>query len=290
MFSSFEFCEIREFGRYLTGKLIEKWHALNPDYSMDESAFHYAVACSESKIRTVMGKGLLPAYPIFLIGLLQADTLPSSSTQNAGSYGHVLEAVITARLTEVSKRSTDIGLSYTYLSRVAYFLFKEDRPFLAGHEMSKLHQEYCDLYKLKLSETQVMREFVEAKLLQKDGDSFRFRYRGCYCYFVARYFAEHINDEPSLRSEINDITDKLVYDDFTCIVMLFLYLTRDSTLIERLLNNASKIYATSEPSRLEDDVDFINKLLIEKPEKLILPSADIGANRERLRDGCVLGR
>jgi hypothetical protein len=196
----------------------------------------------------------------------------------------VLEALITARLTEVSERSTDIGLMYTYISRVAYFLFKEDRPFLSSQELNRLHNEYCTLYKMNLNETAMAQDLVTAKLLIKHGDSYKFRYRGCYCYFVARYFYEHVGDGSiSLRAELNDITDKLVYDDFTCIVMFFLYLTRDPALIERLLANAASIYADTEPSNLEDDVAFINKLLSDKPEKLVLPSTDIAANRERFR-------
>lgn len=283
-FADFQFCEIKGFGKRLTGRLIEKWHMLGTEYSLDLSEFHYAVATSEHKIDSVVGKGLLPAYPIFLIGLLQADASPSSSIQNAGSYGHVLEALITARLTEVRSRSTDIGLLYTYISRLAYFLFRQDRPVLSAQELSVLHQEYCTLYKMKVAEGPIINDLVKAKIIVAEGDSYRFRYRGCYCYFVARYFAEHMNEgSSSLRAELNEITDKLVYEDFTCIVMFVLYLTRDSALIERILANASAIYADCEPSNLEDDVAFVNKLLNDKPEKLVLPSADIAANRDRFR-------
>ena len=283
-FADFESCEMKEFGEYQTGKLIEKWHALGRESSLDPSEFHYAVADSENKIATVMGKGLLPAYPVFLVGLLQADASPSPTSQNVGSYGHVLEALITARITEVSARSTDIGLMYTYLSRVAYFVFKHDRPFISEQELSALHAEYCSLYNMKLNEETIARDMIGAKLLTKDGQSYKFRYRGCYCYFVARYFSENIVDGPSsLRSELNDITDKLVYDDFTCIVMFFLYLTRDAALIDRLLTNAAAIYADTKPSKLEDDVEFVNKLLFDRPERVLLPSTDIAANRERVR-------
>src|SRR5258708_10803223 len=95
VFADFELCAIREFGRRLPGKLIEKWHSLGREYSIDAKDYHYAVASSEHKIATVIGTGILPTYPIFLIGLLQVDTSPSSTVQNAGSYGHILESLIT---------------------------------------------------------------------------------------------------------------------------------------------------------------------------------------------------
>ncbi len=74
-----------------------------------------------------------------------------------------------------------------------------------------------------------------------------------------------------MRQELNDITDKLIYEDYTYIVMFYLYLSRDHELIERLLTNASAIYATTKPSYLQDDVSFINKLITEKPAKVLLP-------------------
>lgn len=73
MFSDFEFCEIKEFGKWATSKLIEKWHLLGQEESLGLKEFHFTVASSEDKVATVIRKGILPTYPIFIIGLLQAD-------------------------------------------------------------------------------------------------------------------------------------------------------------------------------------------------------------------------
>jgi hypothetical protein len=282
--ADFQFCEIKEFGKRLTGKLIEKWHLLGREYSLDAREFHYAVASSEHKISTIIGKGILPTYPMFLVALLQADASPSQATQSAGSYGHILESLITARLAEVSTRSTDIGLMYTYASRIAYFLFKKDRLFLSPKEIGELHEQYCLAYKMKLSESRIIADLVNARIICKEGDCYRFAYKGCYCYFVARYFSENLDSNKSeLRSELNDITDRLGWEDFTNIVMFFLYLKRDAEIIERLLANAGKIYEEWTPSDLENDVQFVNKLLKEKPKKLLLPSTNIETNRDQYR-------
>jgi hypothetical protein len=212
------------------------------------------------------------------------DTAPGSATQNAGSYGHILESLITSRMADVSARSTDIGTMYTYVSRIGYAMFKLDRRFLSAKEVSELHSQYCLAYKMNLPEVRVVADLVEAKILIKDGDSFRFRYRGCYCYFVARYFSENLGSkDPTLRAELNEITDKLVWDDYTNILMFFLYLTKDADIIERLLSNASNIYRECEPCDLENDVAFVNKLLTEKPNKLVLPSTNIASNRDQFR-------
>jgi hypothetical protein len=231
-----------------------------------------------------MGKGILPTYPIFLIGLLQADASPSPATQSAGSYGHILESLITARLAEVSTRSTDVGLMYTYTSRIAYFLFKKDRNFLSPRELSELHVEYCTAYRMNLPEAPIIADLMKARILRKEGDSYGFIYKGCYCYFVARYFSENLaSNESDLREQLNQITDRLAWEDYTNIVMFFLYLTRDQKVIDRLLANAGKIYAECEPSDLENDVQFVNRLMKERPKRLLLPSTDIDENRDQYR-------
>jgi hypothetical protein len=284
VFADFEFCDIKEFGKRLTGKLIEKWHALGSDFSDDPREFNYAVASSEHKISALIGKGILPTFPIFLVGLLQADASPTPTVQSAGSYGHILESLITARLADVSSRSTDVGLLYTYASRIAYSIFKKEREFLSSKEISELHQQYCDIYQMRVSEIRIIADLIKAKILCKNADCYRFTYKGCYCYFVARYFTENLSShESALRSELNAMTDRLAWEDFTNIVMFFLYLTRDSQIIDRLLENAGKIYEELAPSDLESDVQFVNKMLKEKPRKLLLPSTDVEANRDQYR-------
>ena len=254
--------------------------------TLDPRDFHYAVACSEDKVAAVIRKGILPTFPIFIIGLLQADT-PSSSgaSRNAGAYGHILELIITDRLTFVSKDATDIGTMYTYLSRIAYCMYKNDRSFLSSQELSAVHNEYCNVYKMRLSETSVIADLMRAKIIRKEGNSYHFAYKGLYCYGVARYFFENMAQaELPLRRELDVMTDRLAYGDYTNIVMFYLYLSRDSKTIERLLDNAFKIYAECEPADLEADVLFVNKLMKEQPQKIVLPSTDISANREQFRE------
>jgi hypothetical protein len=285
MFAEFEFCDIKEFGKRSTGQLIEKWHSLGQETTLDPRDFHYAVACSEDKVASVIRKGILPTFPIFIIGLLQADTSASSSaSRNAGAYGHIIELIITDRLSLVSNSATDIGTMYTYLSRMAYCMFKKGRTFLSAKEVSEVHVEYCTVYKMRLSEMQIIADLVQGKIICKEGDSYRFAYKGLYCYGVARYFFENMaQDESVLRRELDEMTDRLAWEDYTNIVMFYLYLSRDPKTIERLLDNASKIYAECEPANLDADVAFVNRLMKEQPQKVVLPSADISLNRDEFQ-------
>jgi hypothetical protein len=285
LFADFQFCDIQEFGKRSTGRLIEKWHALGHEDSVDPRDFHYAVACSEDKVAAVIRTGVLPTFPIFIIGLLQADVSSSSTaSRNAGAYGHILELIITDRLSLVSKSGADIGTMRTYLSRIAYSMFTKDRAFLSGKEIGDVHSEYCSVYAMRLSETQVLANIIAAKIICKEGDSYRFAYKGLYCYSVARYLFENIGQaESALRPQLDDMTDRLAWEDYTNIVMFYLYLSRDPRTIDRLLTNAAKIYSELQPATLDDDVTFVNRLIKGRPQKLLLPDSDISARRDEYR-------
>jgi hypothetical protein len=286
MFADFEFCDINELGKRAAGRLIEKWHALGDSDFVNHPEFHNAVAASEDQVAVVMSKGLLPSYPVFILGLLQAGASPTAASQNVGAYGHIIEMLITDRLMQGSedKDPSSVGTMYTYLSRMAYFLFKTDRDLMSSAELSHIHDEYCRVYQMRLEQKDIVTHLVKANIICKEGDSFRFKYKGIYCYCVARYFVENIKQaEGSLRIELDEMTDRLAFEDYTNIVMFYLYLSRDPDTIERLLHNASEIYASCEPATLDQDVGFVNKLLTVKPDRLVLASTDILVNRDEHR-------
>ena len=286
IFSEFELCDLKEFGKWATAELIQKWHVLGREDSLDLNELNFAVKASEEKVAIVIRRGILPTYPIFIVGLLQADA-PSSSgaAQNAGAYGHILEMLITDRLAMLTKNPAQIGTTYTYLSYVAYFLLTKDRSYLSTKEFGQVHSEYCEAHTMRLVEEQMLTSLIKAKILCKEGDSIRFVYKGIYCYCVARYFFENIAQlAATLRPELDSMVDRIAWEDYTNIVMFYLYLSRDPQTIDRLLVNASNIYVECEPANLDLDVAFVNQLIKgTAPERLILPSTNTFVNSEEYR-------
>jgi hypothetical protein len=55
-FSDFADCEIREFGNYLRGKLIDKWETLGRECTADDEALIHEIHTAERLILTVLGK------------------------------------------------------------------------------------------------------------------------------------------------------------------------------------------------------------------------------------------
>lgn len=283
-FASFEFCTIREFGLRLRGALIERWLRLGQEYTLNEVDFLHAVRTTEQKVNTVLGKNFVPSYPLFLLTMLQVEDPMAASGSNLGSYGHLYEVLITRRLAEVSKKATDLGTKYTYISHIAYYLFLKNINSLGKADLEGLHESYCQDYKINLPREATWEQLREAQILSRDGETYRFRYRACYCYFVAKYFQENLaSNEAALRIQLNDIADRVYFEDFANIVIFFVFLTKDTELIGKILSNSKRIFVECSPADLTKDAEYVDQLLKGCVPPIILPSTTAEENREKYR-------
>ncbi len=282
VFGDFEHCTLPEFGVRLRGKLIERWHVIGQELTITEDDVAYRVRQSENRINSILEKNFLPSFPFVVLTLLQADGTQAGNA-NLGSYGHLYELLITRRLGESSDKLTDLGTKYTYISRLAYFMFTADKGQISSAEMEAVHEQYCQDYGQRLDLSKMLRELVQAQIIASDSGTIRFKYRACYCYFVAKYFQENLaGDEKPLREQLLMIADRVYFDDYANIIIFFVFLTKDPAIIKEIVDNANRIYAELKPCNFTSDVEFFNTLLKETPKKLV-ETTNTSENREEFR-------
>lgn len=281
-FERYEICEIKEFGHLRRGELIRKWQSLGSDYSEQQADFAHNVAAIEATVNTVIGKNLLPSYPVIVLVILQAYETTRGSNTSAGSYGQMYEALITTALALVSKKAVDLGTKYTYLSRMAYYVFTRNKHELEVSDLDHIHKEYEDQYRIKISGEVILEQFETAQIICRHGDTVYFKYKYIYCYFVAKYFQDNIANligAEELKTQLRDVADKVYVEDYMNIIIFYVYLTKDRELIQYLLANADRIYHEHEPCDLTVHVEFVNRLGTDTRE-LVLPPTDPEQNRQ----------
>lgn len=280
---SYEQFEIKEFGHTLRSELIRKWHLVGREYTVDEADLSHEITTTEKLISTLLGKNVLPSYPVTILTLLQSWEAQQSPNTTNGSYGYLYEALIKTALLSVSERSTDLDTKITYISRLAYAMFLKDSHFLTAKELSQLHVAYCDEFSMNLDPSRMVSELTAAHVLNESGGAYVFRYRYYYYYFVAKYFQDNKSSNPKIREHLAEMADRLYFEEFANTLIFYVYLTKDREVIEQILKNATAIYEERKPCDFEADVEFLNKLYKEAPKPL--PSLEeIEAGRESYRD------
>lgn len=275
--------EIREFGFVKRGRLIKKWVQLGQDGTVDEKQLLVSIADFAKLVQRILGKNILPSYPLPILTVLQTWEATQSHDMQAGSYGHLYEELITRALRSDKNDPEDVDQKYTFISMIAYRIFSAGQSGLSNQEVKEVYQDYVRLYNVSFNTVDMIRELEEARILHLIDGNYRFKYKYIYYYFVARYLKENLanpDEADRLQAQLLDMADRVHVGDYANILTFYVFRTKDRKVIQRLLENAKRIYDEFQPSRLEGDVEFINKLYKEMPA-LELPESPVEENQER---------
>jgi hypothetical protein len=276
---------IEELNRVLRNKLIHRWVTLGRS-DWDDEALYREVDARERVIDTLLGKRLLPAYPIIVLSILQALESGRNLNTASGSYGELYEALITDRLVTVSRKPTDLGTKYTLIARLAYFFYQKDVNTATVGDIAAVCDEYFQEYRIRIDPSRFLEEMLTADLLREGDGNFGFKYSYYYHFFVARYFRDNLTDPRhvvELRSQLVEMADRVYYEAYANILVFYLYLTKDPQIIERIVCNAEQIYHDYEPATLEEDAAFVNRLYVTPPRPMELPGSDVAEHRDERR-------
>jgi hypothetical protein len=252
---------------------------------MDDMELTHKVSTSEHLLDAFVGKGIVPSWPVFILSVLQASSSAVPEIASYGSYGHLYEALLTKRMADSSKRPSSLGLKYTYLSIIAYELFKNERFSLSEADLRRLHRKYETEYKVEVNEDELWAELAAAQVLVRSGDDFRFQYKYAYYFSVAKYFQQgigNVEEAAALRSQLSQMVNCVHDEDYANILIFYIYMTKDRVVIEQMLGVAARIFSDTEPANLTTDVAFVNNATNQLPD-VLLETSDIERNREEYR-------
>jgi len=284
----FDHCELKPMGFKLRHNLIQKWVLLGQEYQITETNAFWEVERRERVINTILDEQLIPPYPLLVLLVLQAGEIDANQPISSGTYGYLNDFLIRRALANVSKQVTDIGTMPSFLGHLAYAYFKVDAEYLSKTEFEKITSHYIDDYGLPHTPGAILSTLTDAQLLTDISAGVKFKYHHYYCYFVARYFSEHLESRQDvsfrdgLRQELRSVANNIYFEPSVNILTFYFYFKKDEELIEYLLANSRKIYAGREPCNFESHIEFINLLYDKKPRRS-LPQATPSEQQNELR-------
>ena len=147
--ASFIQFELQEFGNQLREELIERWFTIGQEFSISPVELENQVMETKRVVDAMMGRNLLPAYPIFILIILQQIEAQTNLNASSGALGYLYEYLITTSLAKTAKR-LDLDTAHAYLSEVANQMFNLHTIRLNEIQMSEVHKRYCDDFKMSL--------------------------------------------------------------------------------------------------------------------------------------------
>lgn len=284
IFEDYDRFVIIEFGPVLRYELVRKWNELGGEQLAPNELIRLNKEMEEY-VESIVGKNFVPSYPVYILTILQSREMNSLNKPEYSLHGFYYELLINEALLKSVSNKADISLYYNYITEYAYFLFdsKVRLEGLNNESFEKFHLNYCVEYKVSISSRTVLDVLRASRLLLLNEGTITISYKYVYYFFVAKYLANNIENE-GIKDIISALCKRIHRDEFGSIVMFLTHLSKNQFVIDELLNNSRDLFKTNTPTKMEDDVFFINDLIKNLPQHVYTPLDIDKLKKEELQD------
>jgi hypothetical protein len=234
--------QLKEFGHILREKIIHNWVVLGNETTMEKKETHKITKHKASMITKTIGYNIVPAYPLYILTLLQAMESNETNILSKSTYGHYYYFLIMKYLnSEGNMTPNDLNTILTFTSDFAFKIFtNKDSVFTMG-DFEKFNSDYIAKKKFTPSFS-LTKKLIKSNIIIPFEDDFKFSYNYIYYYFVAMHFADNI-DNPKVYEILEKMCKMLYVTEFANILMFIIHLTKKETIIDTILDEAKKIFS-----------------------------------------------
>ena len=267
---------IMQFGADLRNQLVEKWYSIGQDLSLEsKNDIRLKKDNANKYIKAILGKNIVPAYPFYILGILQSMEFGNQNiSHNYSLHGFYYEQLINTSLAKAVGNTKDISFYYNFLVLFCYNIFDKKlsnrTSTISIETFDEIYRLYCDKFDIDTKQigiVQVKETLKKSRLLVFD-NSVSVGEKYIYYFFVAKYIANNI-DKKEIQEVVTKLCDRIFNKEYSNIIMFVTHLSKHDWIIQTLLKNASNIFDTYKESLLENDIKSINDLIHDIPTQVI---------------------
>ena len=258
--SHFRQYRIRLFGHSQRNEFVARWLIVQGNLVPESLEFVQALIQTIRTINNFIGRGFVPAYPIYLLAVIvahQQETL-TRGDMAVGTYGYLYDVLIQAALAQGRSRA-DYDVARTFLSLLAFEMFTKHELEISLLEFEERFSQYRKEYSVTRTMGWAHSQLMNGRILIDSGDHVTFKYPYVFYYFIALYMRDRITD-PSVRWHIGSLAKDVSSEQAANVLLFLAHLSKDPFIIEQVMSAAADHYASLPEARLEEDVEFLKDL------------------------------
>lgn len=263
-----------EFGFRLRLELVSKWFGLDDKKQRPEQEAELA----DKLISRVVGRGLVPSFPIYVLILLQSIEVGRAGELENSALGYYYEYMILQAL-EPRVRQDHVHEILNYCSQFAWFLNSAKGERVSEQELRRFHDAFERKFDLEIKFEDRKRMLLETNLLLELGGEIGFRYPYTYFFFLGRYLAKDLTGEETLTFIRRCCANLHVRESGNA--MLFLaHHSNDQFVFDALRNAVDSRFAEIAPLQFQQDTEALDRM-VDKAPVLVFNDAARKAGREK---------
>lgn len=275
-----------KFGFQLRYDLVNKWNSIKQECSNERKILLLKNDNASRMIDTIIGRNYIPSTPFFLLTMLQSFDDNQSNDMKTSSYGYYYQYLITSNLGLSSVNKEQLDEIFNYITELSYHFYCNKKQEDSKENLWIFNKKFCDEYGVQIDFGDRFNLLVNAKILNKTAENYYcFKYHYIYYFFIAKYFADHLN-ESEVTVSIDLMIESLNHKQSMSILMFITHHTKDETILNKIVNKAQKLFSGVKPAEIDIDADFINTIIDNLPDIEFTSQDRLTFRREseRLRD------
>ena len=281
--------KISPFGSVKRNELVKKWINLGwEDAGNQISDLERQIRLTFDQLNNLLGEQFLPAYPFYLLSLLQSlnEALRPFETEQS-YYAYCYNSILIASLNSVGL-TPDIQKEFlNFLKYLAYFMFQredaENKRRISYKELESAFNYYSTKFIFTTSLEKTLQLLAEANLFVVDPDTglYKFTYKYLYFYLVAQELAHNVST-PEGKAIVENLCDESYKEEPANILLFLVYHTENTDVVEQLVFTSMLPFESYTPATLDRNDNIFTHLnsLISKVETKEL-IADTNPEEER---------
>ncbi|MBX3473674.1 MAG: metallophosphoesterase [Planctomycetes bacterium] len=263
--AEYDFYEMLPFGHVLQDKLAAKWFGLrdadNDIPPPDESS----VERTKRFIPRFLSNAGIPTYPAYMLMMLQMNEAGTAHKLHDGTYGHLLQSLLTVTLARKTGGSLDFETSLTVLAAFAHYLFTERTTSVTESAFLTFCLDYQTRFGVPVRAAQLLSACRAAHIFGTSDDRVGFGHRFVRHYFVGKYLADKITDD-GVQNTIRQLCDSLHLESSASVVLFLSYQSKHPFIMAALTNTLSRMYVESKEADLERAEKSVEDLVVDIPQ------------------------
>lgn len=256
---SFVQMHMLEFGFRLRFELVSKWFGLDDKKQRSEQEAELA----DKIIARVVGRGLVPSFPIYVLILLQSIEVGRAGELENSALGHYYEYMILQAL-EPRVRQEHVHEILNYCSQFAWFLVSVKKEKVSDKELRNFHAAFEAKFDLEIKFEERKRMLLETNIFLEQGDEVGFRYPYSYFFFLGRYLAKNLHNEESLAF-IKRCCDNLHVRENGNAMLFLAHHSNDQFVFDALRDAVDSRFAEIAPLQFQRDTDALDSMVDKAP-------------------------
>ncbi|WP_454879773.1 metallophosphoesterase [Sphingobacterium detergens] len=270
MITTVEVYEILKFGSRKRLELIRKWIDLIEDEFEDDQAKEFQIKELLKIVNSVIGKNLIPSLPIYILTILQASELNSTTNFEQSTFGHYYDVLIRSALGQKIKANAEIEKFYSYLTELSFWLYNRETIEIDEDQFINFHKYFVEKYRIQLSFRDTVAILEDCNLIQKNIGLYKFKYKYIYFYFIGKYFSDNIDNDEDIKSKVTELSNKLYQTESANIYIFLSHHSKSKFIINQILQRSKELFDCELVMGFNSDINEINGLIKEAAGRIEL--------------------